>query len=333
MPDDRQPKLIAHADWSTKPNKRWGTIALRSGPSYRIERPTPVGDVTTFIERLKDLADGGQIAAGFDFPIGIPLAYANLAGVTDFLDFLKGLGRKGWEEFFEISETPDEINVHRPFYPKRPGSTAHIHLVNGLGVGTMDDLLRKCERAYNGRKAACALFWTLGGNQVGRAAISGWCDVLIPAILNADISPAIWPFQGNLIDLLDSQNCIFVETYPAEACLHLGCEPPGRGWSKRKQADRMIVGIRLLNWAVARGVTLSDSLVSLIEDGFGPSKNGEDPFDSVLGIMSMLEVILGHRSDGAPKDQSIIKIEGWIFGQNPIFRDVKAFNTRLVVKK
>jgi hypothetical protein len=181
----------------------------------------------------------------------------------------------------------------------------------------MDDLLRKCERAYPGRGPASSLFWTLGGQQVGRAAISGWRDVLIPAIQKKNDAPAIWPFQGNISELLQRESCnsIIVETYPAEACLHLGCQPPGPNWSKKKQEDRMVVGIRLLRWSGDRGFRLSDPLVSAIEDGFGPSKNGEDPFDSVLGVMSMLEVIMRKRSDGLPADQSIRKIEGWIFGQ------------------
>lgn len=317
MPNNRLPKLVAHADWSTRPEKRWVSVALRNGDSYRIEEPTPVGDLTTFIKRLKDQAEGGQIVVGFDFPIGIPRAYADRAGVENFLDFLRGLGRNDWVEFFKIAETPDKISLHRPFYPKRPGGTKHSHLVTGLGVPSMDDLLRKCERAYPGRGSASSLFWTLGGKQVGRAAISGWLDVLIPAIQKKNDVPAIWPFQGDFVELLQRQNCkcIIVETYPAEACLHLGCEPPGRNWSKRKQEDRMAVGIRLLQWAGGRGVGLSNSLVSAIEDGFGPSKNGEDPFDSVLGVMSMLDVILEKRSDGVPVDPIVKKVEGWIFGQ------------------
>ena len=46
-------------------------------------------------------------------------------------------------------------------------------------------LLRRCERGGNGHKQACCLFWTLGGNQVGKAAIIGWRDVLAPALRNS----------------------------------------------------------------------------------------------------------------------------------------------------
>jgi hypothetical protein len=42
-------------------------------------------------------------------------------------------------------------------------------------------LRRQCERATPTRRAACPLFWTLGSNQVGKAAISGWQEVIAPA--------------------------------------------------------------------------------------------------------------------------------------------------------
>lgn len=273
--------------------------------------------MTNFIERLKDRAGGRQIVVGFDFPIGLPVAYAHSAGVTDFLDFLIKLKKKEWEDFFKISEKPNEISFHRPFYPKRPGGTAQSHLINGLGVQSMGDLLRKCERAHPGRGPAAVLFWLIGPKQVGRAAISGWQEVIIPAIRSKDISASIWPFHGTLNDLLKSRSCILVETYPAEACLHLDLEPKCGTWSKRKQADRKKVSKSLLAWSYKREVTTKKTLKSAMLDGFGSSQNGEDQFDSVLGIMSMLEVVFGKRPDGASEDQSISKIEGWIFGQKP----------------
>ena len=61
---------------------------------------------------------------------------------------------------------------------------AQKHLLNGLGFNNhkIDVLLRKCEIGRIGRRAACSLFWTLGGNQVGKGAIAGWRDLLGPAL-------------------------------------------------------------------------------------------------------------------------------------------------------
>jgi hypothetical protein len=35
----------------------------------------------------------------------------------------------------------------------------------------LEPVLRCCERGGNGQKQACCLFWTMGGNQVGEAAL------------------------------------------------------------------------------------------------------------------------------------------------------------------
>ena len=53
-------------------------------------------------------------------------------------------------------------------------------LVQGLEMRIFDDLLRRCDiRA--GRAKAAATFWLVGGNQVGKAAITGWRDLIAPA--------------------------------------------------------------------------------------------------------------------------------------------------------
>jgi hypothetical protein len=54
-----------------------------------------------------------------------------------------------------------------------------------------------------------------------------------------------------------------------------------------------------------------------IADCFGAGKGGEDRFDALVGVSSMLEVVLGHRQEGAPHSDDVRKIEGWILGQRP----------------
>jgi hypothetical protein len=53
----------------------------------------------------------------------------------------------------------------------------------------------------------------------------------------------------------------------------------------------------------------------MILDGFGPSPEGEDPFDATVGLMGMLKAILADKTAMEPDDRVIRKIEGWIFGQ------------------
>jgi hypothetical protein len=125
---------------------------------------------------------------------------------------------------------------------------------------------------------------------------------------------AVWPFHGRLDDLLKDRQYVIVETYPAEACLHLGLMPPGRGWSKRRPADRQSLGKVLLKCADRRSLLFTKKLEAEILGGFGPKESGEDPFDAVLGLMSMTEVLLGDRPEGAPITPAIREIEGWILG-------------------
>jgi hypothetical protein len=110
------------------------------------------------------------------------------------------------------------------------------------------------------------------------------------------------------------------ETYPSEACLHLGLTAPGRGWSKRDVVSRQRQGPGLLAWAAGRDVRLTNELRVAIGAGFGASAVGEDQFDSLVGVMGIVEVLLGGRGGGAPLDSDVVNVEGWIFGQPPACR-------------
>lgn len=309
--------LIVHADWSSHPRKRWMCMASRDeSVAYHVSSPERVGDLDTFWERLNDRASGGRILVGFDFPIGLPAAYARRAGIDDFKDALLQFGEGPWSEFYERAPHRDDISVHRPFYPRRPGGSKQAHLVDGLGVDDMTSLLRRCERPTGTRGAASSLFWTLGGKQVGPAAIEGWRSFLAPALRSEEHAVAIWPFDGPLSELRDAAKRVVVETYPAEACVHLGMEPPGRTWSKTSQEGRASQASALIAWCRRRGVSVADELRSLVADGFGESKRAEDPFDAVVGLFGMIEVALGHRPAGAPEDPSVQNVEGWILGQS-----------------
>jgi hypothetical protein len=70
-------------------------------------------------------------------------------------------------------------------------------------------------------------------------------------------------------------------------------------------------------WAAAAGVTISEALVNELRDGFGNRADGEDRFDAVVGLLGMVQVVLGQRQVGEPEDPEVRAIEGWIFGQDP----------------
>jgi hypothetical protein len=313
------PSLVAHADWGIAAKKRWMTCAVRTDDRFVVESPALVGDARTLLQRLRSRSLGGPIIIGFDFPIGVAINYAREAGIDDFLAWLPMLGAGEWDHFYDVAERPEEIDTRRPFYPWRPGGTRQSHLLDALEMETVDDLRRWCERAHGNRRAAAPLFWTLGAQQVGKAAISGWREVLGPGMRDPDFEMAIWPFSGRLHELLNPGRLVVVETYPAEFYHHLGVQwssiSPGQKSSKRSQTARATNAPLLLAWAHASGVDLRPALEDAIRDGFGPSSSGEDRFDATIGLFGMLNVLLGHWEFHEPGSEEIRRIEGWIFGQ------------------
>jgi hypothetical protein len=306
------PALIAHCDWSTSERKRWIASAKLSDDQYHLSAPRNVGP--NLLSSLLSPGLHGCVLAGFDFPIGLPLLYGRATGFTNFRQAVIEFGKAGpWAQWFEVAEVPDHLSIYRPFYPMRPGGTRQSHLAQALQVESVGELRRLCEQSTIDRRQACPLFWTLGGNQVGKAAISGWREIIRPALEAPGV--ALWPFDGELPELVDKSRLVLAETYPAEAYAHAGIKFRS-GMSKRRQADRATFATALRKWAQSGGHRLEFELGEMINDGFGSTAEGEDMFDAFLGLCSMLEVATGRRPDGHPRSQQILDWEGWILGQS-----------------
>jgi hypothetical protein len=283
--------------------------ALRS-EEYLAQPASRVGALDGFWTRLEAAAPSGPILVGFDFPIGLPAAYAEHAGIKDFLEALDGFG----EGFYEVARTPEQIAPTRPFYPHLPGGRNRQQLLDGLGLETWQHLHRHCDRSTPDRPAACPMFWTLGGNQVGKAAITGWRDLLVPARRDG-VDVAIWPFDGSLAALLRTHRFVVAETYPGEVYQHLDLRHVLRSHGgKRRQDARAACAEPLLDWAERSKVALAPTLAAEIEAGFGPSRSADDPFDAVVGLFGMLNVVRGTRPSGEPNDPVVRRVEGWILG-------------------
>lgn len=314
------PSLVAHADWGADAKKRWMTCAIRIGECFEVSPPELVGDLPTLLRRLRSRGGEGPIMIGFDFPIGVPATYARRADVDDFLAWLPRLGAGAWSRFYDVAARPEEIGLHRPFYPQRPGETRQHYLLDALEVQAADNIRRRCEHAHDNRPPASPLFWTMGAKQVGKAAIIGWRDVLAPGLLDAELALAIWPFAGYLDEILKPGSLVVVETYPAEFYHHLGVVWPrgaaGQKSGKGSQTARAANASPLLQWAAASRVNLDPGLEDAILDGFGSLSSGEDQFDATIGLFGILNVVLGRRAVDEPGNEEIRKIEGWIFGQS-----------------
>lgn len=308
--------LVAHADWSVDARKRWMALARRAPdapggrPAWHVAAPVPVGEVATLFARLLDMAAGGPVALGVDLPLGLPRAYAEGLDLPNFPAFLRGLAAR--PGFFDVCATLDEVSAARPFYPRRgvAGMTRAAHAA-ALGLASAAGLSRACDRATAERPAGAPLFWTLGANQSGKAAIAAWRDLLLPAWAEG-VTLRLWPFDGPFRSLPAPGAIALAETYPAEALRQLGLRLSG---SKRRQADRAVLGPALLDACRRLGGLADDALTEAALDGFGAGAAGEDRLDCVLGVLCVIAVLDGHRPDTAPDDPAIRRWEGWVLGQ------------------
>jgi hypothetical protein len=310
------PAVVAHADWGSDPRKRQVAVAslARTGtsPRYRVVslEPAPCGHDggSDLLEELQARYGPGQALVGFDFSIGLPRAYAAAAGVDSFPEFLDALGSPPWQDFERVAESPDEIGLYRPFYPRRPGGTRRSHLYAGLGLSATE-LRRRCD----GNDAE-TLFWTLGGKQAGKASLHGWRMLRQARARGAGI--ALWPFDGPLTSLLGgTARFVVAEAYPREFYRYIGAPPRGR-WSKRRREDRLVCVPALLDWAEWLGVGWDASIRRRVTAGWHDGPTGEDEFDSVVGLLGMLSVVTGTIPAGPPPgDAAVYATEGWILGR------------------
>ena len=295
------PDSVIHADWSVSPRNRWSTAAsLQPDSSYLVDAPTRVTDPTP----LREAVEGQRRLLGLDVTIGLPRLFAKGAGITVFLPWLSELGRPPWDEVFTLARAPDEISIRRPFYPARPGGARHRHLLEALGMSSIDDLLRACERRPPLARRASPLFWTLGAAQVGRASVSAWRDVVMPAHREG---AAVWPFDGSLTTLTATRRLTIVEAYPAELGVHLGVVPA----AKLDRATRSTCASAIIEVASRVGAELSAAAVVEARSGF----TNDHAFDSFVGALGMLNVLRGNRPADPPVETPDVRtIEGWILG-------------------
>ncbi|WP_407157194.1 hypothetical protein [Bradyrhizobium sp. STM 3557] len=293
---------LVHSDWSANASKRWSAIAIRASSGWRIERIAQTPPAETFLDEL--FGHAKPTLAGFDFPIGLPLV--SLARLeTGFREFVCSPQA---QRFLEPADSLLDVSPIRPFYRKHPAGARREHLLRALQCTAFDELLRVCDRPTPHRSRAESLFWTVGAKQVGKAALAGWRDIVIPALLRG---AALWPFDGTLSDLQANALSI-AETYPAEAYQHIGMR---RTIGKRTQVGRQQGCAAIRAWAGKQCIAFSSDVEQMMHDGFGPRPDGEDPFDALAGLCGMIEVACGRRAEAPVTPPLSYPREGWILGQ------------------
>ncbi len=154
----------------------------------------------------------------------------------------------------------------------RRGMTRAAHAA-ALGLAGAADLSRCCDRATAERPAGAPLFWTLGANQTGKAAIAGWRDMLLPAFAAGE-DVRLWPFDGPFRSLLAPGAVAIAETYPAEALRHLGLRMAG---SKRRQPDRAALAAGLNAAMATLSARPDDALGGCDRNRFRRRRGGRGP--------------------------------------------------------
>ena len=117
------------------------------------------------------------------------------------------------------------------------------------------------------------MFWAIGAAAVAKATIAGLKDTIRPALAEPGRTYAIWPFDGELSELLNRSDAVVVETYPTEAYLQLGLQMGTGGRAKTSQTDRLGDTKRLLDWCADNAVIPDQELLTQMLTGFGASKS------------------------------------------------------------
>ena len=329
------PGVVAHIDWSTSAKKRWVSLATRedtptSTATWRIHPAMPLthllattehkdAELHTLEDALLLPARGQGAFIGLDFAIGVPraplAAHPEVASFNDLLDLLLDASPP-WNNFLEPCETPDQIQPTRPFYPRTPRGARRAHLLDGLNVSEWSALLRACDYAQPGGARPCPLYWTVGANQVGKGAIKGWRELLLP--LHARGTLDLWPFDGTLHALLERirerDKLLIAEVYPAEVYQWLAFDWQQQG--KRSQVARKRLAEPLLRALDTTHATLDEETTRQVVDGFGTASSAEDAFDSMVGLAGMLLVLHGEQPLHEPPHATPLReLEGWILGR------------------
>ncbi len=302
---------VVHCDWSMRAAGRWSAEAHRgAGGGWHASGPSNVPEPAALVERLVALAVDGPTLAAFDFPIGFPARFGASTGYDGFASAMDAIGRGDWPEIFAVAAAPGEIGPRRPFYPARPGGTRLSQLLDGHGVTAVADLVRACERPGPEGGAAGCMFWTLGAQQVGKAALHGWREVIGPARRRG---AALWPFEGDLAGLAGEGGLVLAESYPGDGYGQIG-------FKIRKKGDRALraaLAPHLTAWAGERGVVLDEGLSAALDAGFPPEAGSDDGFDAAVGLLAALAVAAGGRAAAPPLTDGLRRWEGWILGKRP----------------
>ena len=245
------------ADWSKERRKR--SVHVADVVQRRIWRPDARDwDLSGLLALARDLASTGPVLVGLDLALGVPEGYWSTAvdqprwrRCSSFLHWIETLDPSSE---FDTTPQASEWRVDRPFFHIPPGKGSLNAYRNRIPGG----LLREIDQLV-GAKPIFAVSGIPG--TVGSGTRDMWTE-LIP-LLGADRDFAVWPFDGELEQLLATRPVTLAETYPGlayAAALSAALPTPRVRISKTKGAAREAACELLLAapWVADTGVSLGD---------------------------------------------------------------------------
>ena len=283
------PAFFVSADWGKDARKRSVHVADLSGRRiWREERDD--WNLTRLLKLSIGLAERGSVLVGIDAALGVPAGYWGEVTALDwgmrgrpanFIDWLGRLDPDG--DFFDEVRQPDQWHVGRPFFrvPGRPGGLSDF-------TRRFEDGFRRPIDKLTGAKPLFAVSGIPG--TVGSGTRALWKE-LIP-LMAGERDFAVWPFEGELPELLSRRRIVLAETYPglAYAAALAHTLPACRMTVPKTRPDprqRACNDLEAMPWVQEFGVDLDD---------LEPVRNDEDAFDSHLTAAAVLRCGLEGRA-------------------------------------
>ena len=236
----------------------------------------------------------GPILVGFDFPIGLPAAYAKRVGIEDFATALAGFGQGRLARFLRGRAQPEQIALARPFYPARPGGRSRRQLVDGLrarDLAPSAPALRSRDREPPGRLPDVLDARRQPGRQGRDRRLARSAGARAPRRRATSRSGRS---MGRSPICSARHRFVVAETYPGEVYGHLDLRSALRAdGGKRRQAARAACADRLLAWAERAKSRWRRRLRTDITGRLRPQSGADDRFDAVVGLFGMLNVLRG----------------------------------------
>lgn len=292
-------KTFISADWSKHPNKR--SVYTADIANKRIQKEKCPGtegwNLKSLLGLAKQFSRSGPVLVGVDVVLGVPQEYWQMLMQdvhTDRPDsFVQWLG--GFDPcnrfFVGICKSPEEWSVHCPCFKVQKGSgglKSFTTKVNG-------DMKRRIDRETNAKP----VFAVSGIPGVVGGATRDFWQELVPHLASGYKDFRIWPFDGELPNLLSNSGIVLAETYPKlayAAALNDSLNTHTIDIPKTEDKSR-----KLACWFLEHAKWIDDQKIELSD--LGSARGNEDDFDALFTAAAVLRCIV--------EDTDIVD-PGWI---------------------